>query len=199
MRKRQTSREEKELDDFKKSFPKYKLSSLIKLARLVRPDNFVITGKDVLYRDMKKGVIESLNDIEVVVSRLPKKQQKEILTHDQFYRTLEQFFKTARDIQTKPIVKTTKGRKEIVGFELQKATEENLSSAVMFQNFFNIGISGIVNTMPIEFRNFLISQLKPIVELMYAMTKQYNSLSRNKIPMPKFPDILLLDEFPKYT
>ena len=53
--------------------------------------------------------------------------------------------------------------------------------------------------MPVEFRDFLISQLKPIVELMYGMTKQYNSLSKKKVPMPNFPDILLREEFPKYT
>ena len=148
---------------------------------------------------MKNGIIEHLNDIEVVMSRLSKKHKREILTHDQFNRTLDQFFSIAREIQTKPIIKRKKGKKEIVGYELQTATEDNLSSVIMFQNFFNIGFQGLIDTMPNEFRDYLISQAKPMVQLMYAMTKQYNSLSRNKIPMPKFPDILLLDEFPKYT
>ena len=69
----------------------------------------------------------------------------------------------------------------------------------MFQNFFNIGLMGLIDSMPIEFRDYLISQSKTIAQLMYAMTKQYNSLSRNKIPMPKFPDVLVRDELPKYT
>ena len=69
----------------------------------------------------------------------------------------------------------------------------------MFQNFFNIGFQGLIDTMPHEFRDYLISQAKPIVQLMYAMTKQYNSLSRKKIPMPEFPMILIRDKFPKYT
>ena len=207
MRKKQTAREEKELDEFKKSFPKYKLSSMINLARYVNAEKFKIEGKsaskvsskDRLDRIMKSGIIEHLNDIEVVMSRLSKKHKREILTHDQFNRTLDQFFSIAREIQTKPVIKTKKGKKEIVGYELQTATEDNLSSVIMFQNFFNIGFEGLINTMPPEFRDYLISQAKPIVQLMYAMSKQYNSLSRNKIPMPKFPDILIPDELPNYT
>ena len=207
MRKKQTAREEKELDEFKKSFPRYKLSSMINLARFVNADKFKIEGKstsviaqkDRLDRIMKNGIIEHLNDIELVMSRLSKKHKREILTHDQFNRTLEQFFSIARQIQTKPIIKTKKGKKEIVGYELQIATEDKLSSVVMFQNFFNIGLMGLIDSMPPEFKDYLISQSKQIVQLMYAMTKQYNSLSRNKIPMPKFPDILIHDEIPKYT
>ena len=199
VRKRLTAKQEKELREFRKSFPRYKLSKLLDLARFIRPEIFPFYKKNKLNRDMKNGIIEHLNDIEVIMSRLSKKHKREILTHDQFNRTLDQFFSIARQIQTKPIIKTKKGKKEIVGYELQTATEDNLSSVIMFQNFFNIGFQGLIDTMPNEFRDYLISQTKPIVQLMYAMTKQYNSLSRNKIPMPKFPDILVHDKFPKYT
>jgi len=199
VRKGLTAKQEKEFDGFKKDFSRYKLSNLLDLARFIRPEIFPYSKQNRLKRDMKNGILEHLNDIEVIMSRLSKKHKKEILTHDQFYRTLNQFIETARTIQTKPIIQTKKGKKEIVGYEVQKITEDNLISVVMFQNFFNIGFQGLIDTMPLEFRDYLISQAKPIVQLMYAMTKQYNSLSRNKIPMPKFPDILIRDEFPKYT
>ena len=199
VRKRLTAKQEKELREFRKSFPKYKLSKLLDLARFMRPEIFPYSKQNRLNRDMKNGILEHLNDIEIIMSRLTKKQKRDILTHDQFNRTLGQFFEIARQIQTKPIIKTTKGKKEIVGYQVNTSSIENLQSVVMFENFFNIGLMGLIDSMPHEFKDYLISQAKPMVQLMYAMTKQYNSLSRNKIPMPKFPDILVLDEFPKYT
>ena len=199
MRKRLTAKQEKELREFRKSFPRYKLSKLLDLARFIRPEIFPYSKQNRLNRDMKNGILEHLKDIEIIMSRLTKKQKRDILTHEQFNRTLGQFFEIARQIQTKPIIKTTKGKKEIVGYQVNTSSIENLQSVVMFENFFNIGLMGLIDSMPYEFRDYLISQAKPMVQLMYAMTKQYNSLSRKKIPMPKFPDILLIDKFPKYT
>ena len=113
VRKRLTAKQEKELREFRKSFPRYKLSKLLDLARFMRPEIFPYSKQNRLNRDMKNGILEHLNDIEIIMSRLTKKQKRDILTHDQFNRTLGQFFEIARQIQTKPIIKTTKGKKEI--------------------------------------------------------------------------------------
>jgi len=76
---------------------------------------------------------------------------------------------------------------------------DDFSSSVMYQNFFNIGFEGLIKIMPKEFQEHLITQVKPIVQLMYAITKNYNKLSKNKIPEPQFPKILLIDKLNNST
>jgi len=126
--------------------------------------------------------MDELNDMEIVFQKLPRKYQKDILTSDQFMRTMNVFLEKSK--KKKSAKSTNSKDKELVDF----------SNSVLYQNFFNIGFEGLIKTMPKEFQEHLISQVKPIVQLMYAITKNYNKLSKNKIPEPQFPNLLLMDK-----
>ena len=142
LRKSLTAKQEKGFNEFSKDFGKFKILKTLDLARIFRPDIFPYSKQNRLFRDAKKGIIDHLNEIEVLYSRLNQKQQKEILNHVQFYRTLNLFMQTAENLQAKPIVESKKGKKKIIGYELQKSNAENMSSVILFENFFNIGING---------------------------------------------------------
>ena len=175
LRNRQTAKQEKELTKLKKDHSRFKLSKHEKLGRFLYPEIFPYANQERLKRDFKEGVIEELNDVEIVFPSLSSKHQQEILTSDQFMRTMRIILDSADKI--KP-----------------KNESDNFSSSVMYQNFFNVGFEGLIKTMPKEFQEHLISQVKPIIQLMYAITKNYNKLSKNKIPEPQFPNILLIDK-----
>jgi len=178
LRKRQTSKQEKRLKSLKKDYSTFRLSKHEDLGRFLYPEIFPYANKDRLNRDFKNGVIQELHDIEIIVPRLSEKHQKEILMSDQFMRTINVILEKQKQ------KKSPKKEDEL----------DNFSSSVMYQNFFNVGFEGLIKTMPKEFQEHLISQVKPIIQLMYAITKNYNKLSKNKIPEPQFPKLLLIDK-----
>ena len=175
MRNRQTAKQEKEFNALKKDYSTFRLSKLEDLGRFLYPKTFPYANQYRLKRDIKNGVIEELNDIEIIFPRLLDKHQQEILTSDQYMRTMNIMLDSADKIKPKNDV-------------------DNFSSSIMYQNFFNVGFEGLIKTMPKEFQEHLISQVKPIIQLMYAITKNYNKLSKNKIPEPQFPKLLLIDK-----
>jgi len=174
MKKRQDARMKGKLEALEKDYSTFRMTKHVDLGRLLRPKEFPLKNQDRLKRDFTKGVIEELNDIEVVFPRLSAKYQRDVLTSDQFYRTVNVFLDNAANLQK------TKSK----GFE-------NVSNSIMYQNFFNIGLEGLINTMPPEFREILISQIKPTLQLMLAITKNHNKISKNKIPEPQFPKLVI--------
>ncbi len=175
LKKRQTGKQEGELDTLKKDFPTYKISNHLDLGRFLQPKNFPYANQFRLKRDIKKGVIEELNDIEIIFPNLSNKHQQEILTSDQFMKTMKMLLDSADKIKS-------------------KQDTDNFLNSVMYQNFFNLGFEGLIKTMPKEFHEHLISQVKPVIQLILAITKNYNKLSKNKIPEPQFPNLLLEDK-----
>jgi hypothetical protein len=175
LRKRQTAKQEKELSVLKKDHSNFKLSNHRDLGRFLYPEIFPYANQERLKRNFKEGVIEELNDVEIVFPNLSNKHQQEILTSDQFMRTMSILLDNAEMV--KP-----------------KNETDNFSSSVVYQNFFNVGFEGLIKTMPKEFQEHLTSQVKPVIQLMYAITKNYNKLSKNKIPEPQFPKLLLIDK-----
>ena len=126
MKKRQDARMKGKLEALEKDYSTFRMTKHVDLGRLLRPKEFPLKNQDRLKRDFTKGVIEELNDIEVVFPRLSAKYQRDVLTSDQFYRTVNVFLDNAANLQK------TKSK----GFE-------NVSNSIMYQNFFNIGLEGV--------------------------------------------------------
>jgi hypothetical protein len=177
MRKRLNARMEKGLEKIKNDYPEFKISNHTQLARLLHPDEFPVVKKDRVYADMVKGIIGELNDIEVVLPRLPKKSQKKILASDQYNRTLRVFLDNTEKLQ------------KIKGDNFDK-----MSNSIIYQDLFNLGLEGLIKTMPPEFREILISQIRPTLQLMLSITKNYNKISKNKIPEPQFPILVTVSK-----
>jgi len=184
LRKRQTAKQEKEFNALKKDYSTFRLSNHESLGRFLYPKIFPYANQERLKRDFKKGVIEEFNDVEIIFPRLSHKHQQEILTSPQFMRTMNILLDRADKIKPKNTKSNSKTQNDV----------DDFSSSVMYQNFFNIGFDGLIKTMPNEFHEHLRSQVKPIIQLMYAITKNYNKLAKTKIPEPQFPKLLLIDK-----
>ena len=61
----------------------------------------------------------------------------------------------------------------------------------LYMNLFNIGIEGLLETMPSDFHHYLATQLKPIFNLMQSISMYSNSITGSKeFPYIKYPQIL---------
>ena len=121
MRKGQTAKQERELVTLEKDFPKYKISSHLDLARFLQPKNFPYANQFRLKRDIRNGVIQELNDIEIIFPNLLDKHQQEILTSDQFMRTMNILLDSADKIKPKNTKSNTQTQDDV----------DELSSSVM--------------------------------------------------------------------
>ena len=50
---------------------------------------------------------------------------------------------------------------------------------------FNIGLEGLIKSMPQEFQNYISSQLKPMFELMQSISR----FTGTQVPYVHYPDI----------
>ena len=75
----------------------------------------------------------------------------------------------------------------------QKSEEpDKRLSFMMYYNFFNIGIEGLIKSMPEEFRYTLQDQIRPALLLMQSITRFALQLdSKKKVPFVNAPDFML--------
>ena len=75
----------------------------------------------------------------------------------------------------------------------QKSEEpDKRLSFMMYYNFFNIGIEGLIKSMPEEFRYTLQDQIRPVLLLMQAITRfTLQSGSKKKVPFVHAPDFMI--------
>ena len=72
--------------------------------------------------------------------------------------------------------------------EQKKAGEYNASQDLSYQNYlnlFNIGLEGLIKTMPEEFQNYISNQLKPMFKLMQSIAK----FAGKDVPYMHFPNM----------
>jgi len=174
LKKRLTAKQEKKLDEIKKTYPDIKLIDHNEFVRLWHPDIFPETNKPRLYNNVSKKVLRSFSDFHYAFMRLPNSYQVKLLISrefDDFMVNVEQYAKNVDRTQTKE--------------------PEKLFSFLMYYNFFTIGIEGLLNTMPEEFKYYIRDELRPILVLMQSIadfTKKSNP--KYKTPFIHAPEIL---------
>jgi len=179
LKKRLTGTQEGELENFKKTFPKYKLTNYETLARLRRDDIFDYKHKPRLYKETSETILQMFYDLGLIFHRLPMSYRIKILSNSTVYRFFTDY---VFNVLANDVKKKTKKRKD---------EQETFDLYSLYQTFFSIGLEGYVNMMPNEFRHYLLKELKPIVNLMYSIAMYHNKVNpRKPITVPYIPSSL---------
>ena len=176
MRKGQTAKQEKILNDMKKTHPNLTLIKPIEYGRLFYPDDFPFENKPRLYREVTDKVIQTFNDYHYATRELPMSYKVKIITSRGFDDCIKSIIENMSYVDKK-----------------QKSEEpEKRLSFMMYYNFFNFGIEGLIKSMPEEFRYTLQDQIRPVLLLMQSITRfTLQSGSKKKVPFVHAPDFMI--------
>ena len=176
MKKGQDAKQEGILNKIKKTYPKLTLIKPIEFARLFHSEDFPFKNKPRLYREVTEKVIQSFNDYHYATRELPTSYKVKIITSRGFNDCLQSIFRDMEYVDKK-----------------QKSEEPDKQlSFMMYYNFFNIGIDGLIKSMPEEFRYTLQDQIRPVLLLMQSITRfTLQSGSKKKVPFVHAPDFMI--------
>ena len=160
----------------KDTHPEFRTTKRINLLRLREPKKYPYENKVRLHNDVTKDLIEVFSELNTYFYYLPVKNRMKVFQSTEFTRFVtEQWLVTlhANDVQVA---------------EHKKAGKYNASEDLSYQNYlnlFNIGLEGLIKTMPEEFQNYISSQLKPMFKLMQSIAK----FARQDVPYMHYPDM----------
>ncbi len=176
MKKGQDAKQEGILDEIKETHPNLTLIKPIEFARLFYPKDFPFENKPRLYREVTEKVIQSFNDYHYATRELPTSYKVKIITSRGFNDCLKSIFRDMPYVDKK-----------------QKSEEpDKRLSFMMYYYFFNIGIEGLIKSMPEEFRYTLQDQIRPVLLLMQSITRfTLQSGSKKKVPFVHAPDFMI--------
>jgi len=176
MKKGQTAKQEKILNDMKKTHPNLTLIKPIEYGRLFYPDDFPFENKPRLYREVTDKVIQFFDDYHYATRELPTSYKVKIITSRGFDDCLQSIIRDMAYVDKKH----------------KSERPDELLSFQMYYNFFNIGIEGLIKSMPEEFRYTLQDQIRPALLLMQAITRFTVQLgSKKQVPFVHAPDFML--------
>ena len=111
---------------------------------------------------MKIQILKSWRDYSAYFHRLPKRTQRKIIASREFERLFQSQILPSllREVQTKEFQK-----------KLKLADKELTTLQQLYRHFLEIGLTGYVNLMPVEFRNIIDKKLDEVFELMSMITQ----------------------------
>ena len=176
MKKGQNAKQEGILDKIKETYPNLTLIKPIEFARLFHPKDFPFENKPRLYREVTEKVIQFFDDYHYATRQLPMSYKVKIITSGAFDHCLQSIIRDITYVDKK-----------------QKSEEpEKRLSFRMYYYFFNIGIEGLIKSMPGEFGQTIQEQIRPALLLMQAITRFTHQLGSNKkVPFVHAPDFML--------
>ncbi|MCV0399039.1 MAG: hypothetical protein K5785_03465 [Nitrosarchaeum sp.] len=176
MKKRQTAKQEKIMNEIKKTNPKLTLISHDEYANLWNPEVFPISNKYRFYREIQSKIEQSFSDFHYAFSPLPNSYKAKILSS----RSFEDF------------MTTLKYASSIADQKQSDEDPDKIFSFIMYYNFFNIGLEGLMKLMPEEFKWHIREQLRDTLLLMQSIAKfTKNTGSKKQVPFVHAPDSLL--------
>jgi len=160
----------------KDTHPEFRTTKRINLLRLREPKKFPYENKVRLHNDVTKDLIEVFNELNTYFYYLPVKNRMKVLQSTEFIRFVTEQWLVALEANDVQIA------------EQKKAGEYNASQDLSYQNYlnlFNIGLEGLIKTMPQEFQSYISSQLKPMFKLMQSIAK----FTGKDVPYMHYPDM----------
>ena len=172
MKKRQTAKQEKKLEEIKKTYPDLKLIDHNEFVKLHHPDIFPISNESRFYREVSNKILQSFSDFHYAFLKLPSSYKIKILTSRDFSDFINMI--TSQD------------------YVLKKSEDyEKAFTFLLYQNFFNIGIKGLIETMPREFQTYLNDQMRPILSLMHSIAEYSLKMNpKSKVHSISIPTII---------
>ena len=172
----------------KDTHPEFRTTKRMNLLRLRDSKNFPYNNMPRLHEDVTKDLIETFHELNSYFYFLPVKNRMRIFQSESFNRFVtSEWLSTldAYDIQNAELKKTkSKSRKD----KTKKKKEYDVNQALSYQNYqnmFNIGLEGIIKSMPQEFQSYISNQLKPMFKLMQSISR----FTSNQVPYVHYPDM----------
>ena len=168
--------------------PEFRTTKRMSLLRLREPKNFPYKNMPRLYDEVTDDLIEVFHELNSYFYFLPVKNRMKIFQSIDFNRFVtSEWLQTlqAYDVQNAELKKTkAKSRK---GKAKQKK-EYDVNQALSYQNYqnmFNIGLEGLIKSMPQEFQSYISEQLKPMFKLMQSISR----FTGSQVPYVHYPDM----------
>lgn len=171
----QEIKQRKELDNIKNTHPNLKVINHLEFARLFKPEIFVYPNQNRLFRQVTDKIIQSLDDFFYAFKKLPQSYKEEIILNPEFSSMINMVFSAGQ------ITRQTKRERDKT-----KEDENNSITTDIYQKFFNIGLEGLIKTLPYEFGPYLKSEMKPLLLLMLAISKTTTTKKPISLEFPKW-------------
>jgi len=171
MGNRQTAKQEGRIEKIKQTYPNLKLIDHNEFANLWHSKEFEISNPNRFYRNIQYKIEQSLIDFHYAFYNLPDSYKVKILSGRNFQDFMGTI-KQSTDITDKK----------------QKDDDPNeLLSFMMYYNFFNIGMKGLIKAMPEDFQTLLNEQMRPVLSLMQSIARFSNKKNSKKTPFVNAP------------
>ena len=170
----------------KNTHPEFRTTKRINLLRLREPKKFPYENKVRLQNEVTKDLIQVFHELNSYFYYLSVKNRMKVLQSTDFMRFIqEEWLVTlhANDVQQRKQKKSKKKGKKDSYDPSQDLSYQN------YLNLFNIGLEGIINTMPQEFQSYISSQLKPMFKLMQSIAR----FAGKDVPYMHYPDMFQED------
>ena len=168
--------------------PEFRTTKRMSLLRLREPKNFPYKNMPRLYDEVTDDLIEVFHELNSYFYYLPVKNRMKIFQSIDFNRFVtSEWLQTleANDVQDAELKKTqAKSRKD----KTKKKKEYDVNQALSYQNYqnmFNIGLEGLIKSMPQEFQSYISEQLKPMFKLMQSISR----FTGSQVPYVHYPDM----------
>lgn len=168
--------------------PEFRTTKRMSLLRLREPKNFPYKNMPRLYDEVTDDLIEVFHELNSYFYYLPVKNRMKIFQSIDFNRFVtSEWLQTleANDVQNAELKKTkAKSRKD----KTKKKKEYDVNQALSYQNYqnmFNIGLEGLIKSMPQEFQSYISEQLKPMFKLMQSISR----FTGSQVPYVHYPDM----------
>ena len=158
----------KETEAQKKTNPNMKLIERIEYYRLSDPKNFPYKHQHRLCREVADKILQSLTDFHYAFRYLPESYKKEIIQSPEFSTFMHNIFFVGQ-VEMKGLNEAENPPSS------NEKTKNNTITTNLYQKFFNLGIDGLIRTLPQDFSAYLKTEMKPLLLLMLAISKTTKS------------------------
>lgn len=176
--------QQRKLEEIRKNYPWLKIISHEQFVQLFHRDIFPVSNYPRLYKQVQNNFEDFLNSFHYAFNKLPLSYQDKIILGRNFNSFLNGLLE-----HLESVAKTKKNNKNL---DLDEKSGQDFSYQV-YQKLFNIGLKGLIRTMPSEFEPYLKSQIKPLLLLMLSIARFSKSVDPNMMPNLDFPTFLFDD------
>jgi len=167
------------LEDIKKTYPNYSLCSPENLARITKQDGFEITNESRFWNERCKEILIAIHDINVIFHRYPDSYKTKIIASHEF----ETLFHSQIFSFLEPRIKDKKNA----------SPEDTAMMIKLCSKFIQIGLSGMLRSMPSDFTYILEPQIQEVFTLMSAINQYTRRIAPRYAKSTEFPFNLYAD------
>lgn len=155
MTKNTTLREDKVIKEIEKAFPTYRFGNYLDMGRLIQSKHFDYKNRTRLETKFTKDIIQTLSDVTLLFQYLAPKHQSEIFTSSEFTNFMTRLMDLTK---------------------FGKVDDDYLAS--FYPNMIKFALTGITNSLPVEFTPMIEEHLKPLLRLLNSISAYSKRLGK---------------------